>query len=102
MLSALLILQAAEKKGQTEGGVRTGRGGICTPPELVGPILFGYRIRSIDLLSDQQPRIISIDAAEEMGANALNVRSERVYSFFKQRWRVRHFEPLVSECPDVF
>src|SRR5258706_13829218 len=26
----LLILQAREKKGQTDGGVRTGRDGICT------------------------------------------------------------------------
>ena len=31
MLSAALILQAREKKGQTRAGVRTGREGICTP-----------------------------------------------------------------------
>src|SRR5690242_6135240 len=31
MLSALLILQAGEKKGQTRDGVRTRREGICTP-----------------------------------------------------------------------
>ena len=59
MLSAALILQAREKKGQTKDGVRTGREGLCTPTRIgrvLSPIAVYNNYAEVQSLSHAQRR----------------------------------------------